>query len=216
MKKLLLALAAVVGLLLAPGCGFLGVPDGPIAARDTVRLLEDPMGFASGVVIAPGVVLTAQHVVAAVPNIRLGGQKTPGEVIAAGNGDPLDIALVRYPATEAACPCAPLAEYPAQVDEPVWVIGFPQNIAQLVTTGTVQATKDLIVREPPFGLPRNYGNRLILTAIIGPGNSGGGAFVYRGGRFELVGILVEGVGHISAAIPLEDIKRFLAEHQAKL
>lgn len=214
MKKLWIVLFALVALFVLT---VVSADTTESTVRASVRQLGNEDGDASGIVIVPGIVLTAQHV-AVHAGLRFDGGKAPGEVIAMGNGTPLDIALLRYPLSEARCPCARLADSPALLDEKVWIVGYPLGIAQIVTTGTAQGTKIVIVRAGRRA--DTLGSRLITTASVAPGSSGGGVFVYRDGAFQLVGLIVEGAGdrpfsNISFAIPLEDIKAFIAEHEAK-
>lgn len=209
MKKLCLAFVAVVALLIPAG----GYADPVISTvRVSVHQLDNDTGFGSGVVIAPGIVLTAHHV-ALGPALRFDKGRIRSETVALGNGDPLDLAIIRFPISEAPCPCARLADYPAMLDEQVWLVGFPANVAQVVTAGTAQGTHDVTVWTP-YG-PERLGNRLVLAAAVIGGNSGGGVFVRRNGEFQLVGILVEGMGPLAFAIPLQDIKAFIAKHQSK-
>ena len=194
MKKLWIVLVAITALLALT----FAVAD-PVAstARVSVRKLDNDQGFASGVVLFPGVVLTAHHVVIH-GTLRLDEGNLTSEVIALGNGNPLDIALLRFPAADARCPCARLADYPALLDEKVWVVGYPGNIAQIMNTGTAQGTMPVTI-QTSSGL-FNFGKRLVLAVPVLPGNSGGGVFVHRDGVFQLVGIVVEGMGHITLAI----------------
>lgn len=200
MKKLLVA----VLLLLAPAC--VTVPssasEGGSGARSLVRVLSAENGVCSAVTLAPGLVLTADHCIAAATfTLRTGG---PAGVPVARGDDRLDLGLLSYPADEAPCPCVRLADYEAQVDETVYVVGYPRGIAQVLTVGHSQGVHD------NENLP--YGRRLVTTATVSGGNSGGGVFVLRNGEFQLVGILVEMIGNLSFAVPLADIRPFIEHH----
>lgn len=184
-------------------------PDFP---RDQVRIVMAASGNGSGVVVRPGLVLTAKHV-AKVKDLVLvkGGAK--GEGVIVSEQEKVDLALIRYPLSESGCPCAKLAEYEAEVDEVVYVIGYPMGITSVVTTGRAQGVMNVALTDE-MGFAHQLGKRLVLTAGVQPGNSGGGVFVYREGQYQLVGILVEMLGRpggpISLAVPLEDIRDFLA------
>lgn len=210
MKKLCLALI-FAALLLTPATGYADPVTSQV--RVSVRKIENDRGFGSGVVLSPGIVLTAQHV-AIEKGLHIDNGKTPAEVIVISDGKTLDIALLRYPAAEARCPCARLADSPALLDEKVYVVGYPWGIAQVVTIGTAQGTQDIVIQSRDSN--QNLGKRLVLVASVGPGNSGGGVFVYREGAFQLVGILVEGHAYLAFAIPLEDIKTFISANLYKL
>ena len=206
MKRIVLLFA----LSLLAACSF-SPADSFQSARATVRLLDIPgVGNGSGVVIAPGKVLTANHVAVEVEHGLL---LEPGRVpVATEKADEnVDLALLGAPV---ACPCAKLAEYPAQEDEPVIVIGFPMNERvqlQILTRGAAQGV---------------IGSQLALTAPVAGGNSGGGVFVWRDGEWQLVGILVatrgQGadapvpigvpVNYLSIAVDLETIRKFLDSH----
>lgn len=169
--------------------------------RDTVRMLGDRR--CSGVVIQPGVVLTAQHCLAGDGSSLTIGGVAP-RVLAQGD-DRLDYALLQYPDAVAPCPCAPVAEREAERDEAVDIVGFPLGLGvQVLTTGHSQGVQD-----NPH-LP--YGRRLVTTALVAGGNSGGGVFVFRNGEFMLVGLLVEMNGHLTFAIPLADVRPFIAPY----
>lgn len=193
-------------LWLVAGCS---QPDFP---RDQVRIVMGGGGNGSGVVIRPGLILTAKHV-AEVKGLVLTKGGTKGEGVIVSELDKVDLALIRYPLAESQCPCVKLAEYEAEVDETVYVIGYPLGLASVMTTGRSQGVMDVRLVDS-WGMPHDLGKRLVLTAGVQPGNSGGGVFVLRDGEYQLVGILVEMAGRpggpISFAVPLEDIKDFLA------
>jgi S1-C subfamily serine protease len=179
--------------------------------RDQVRKLTYGPGVASGVVVRPGLVLTAKHV-AINKNIVLvkGGRNGEGAILS--EIEHVDLALLRFPLSESPCPCVRLADYEAELDEPVYVVGYPLGLAPMVTIGHSQGVMSVSVTDD-FGTVHNAGKRLVLTVGIQPGNSGGGVFVYRQGEYQLVGIVVEMInrsgGPISFAVPLTDIVDFL-------
>lgn len=173
--------------------------------RTFVRgLYAEDKVFCSAVVVAPGLALTADHCAGAAPAaLRAGG---PIATIVSRGDERVDIALLAFPSAEAACPCVRVAVREADVDETVYVVGYPFGIAQVLTVGASQGVHER-------NLP--YGRRLVATALVGPGNSGGGVFVLRDGEFQLVGILVELNGHLSFAVPLADIRPLLERHAPK-
>mgnify|MGYP001591999781 FL=1 len=90
---------------------------------------------------------------------------------------------------------AKFAKYPANIDEIALVIGYPHNLAQVVTYGHIQArvkNTDLDGSLPPY---------LLTEASAAPGNSGGGLFVIRDGKPYLIGIVVgmAGANHLIVA-----------------
>lgn len=202
--KLLAALCAVLALVLT-GCA--PVDELP---RDQVRKLQADGGVGSGVVIRPGLVLTAGHV-AGVKELRVRARGKPGTTVAARN-DSVDLGLVYFPSAEAQCPCVTLADYDAQRDEPVYVIGYPRGIAQVVTEGKAQSVTNVAGAFGMFGMHVEVGQRLIVTATAAPGNSGGGVFVLREGEYQLVGVVVEIAGDLTLAMPLSKVRAFLKEH----
>lgn len=185
--------------------------------RQEVGVLKADNGVGSGVVIAPGLVLTAKHVVE-IGGLQFRGGSIKGVVLA--EADDADLGLLYYPRGEGAavCPCAKLASYDALVDEPVYVIGYPYGIAQVVTVGISQGVQsNVTVPGDPWNLTEaKLGRRLVVTAGAAPGNSGGGVYVKRRGEFRLVGIVIEVVSGYGAsltlAVPISEIKTFLAQH----
>lgn len=194
MRKLLAGVA-----LLLVACG--ASPEYGAGARPYVRPLmkEDGDIFCSAVVIRPGVVMTASH--CADLDMRLAQYGTVGTVVAAGN-EQFDLALVLFTEAEAPCPCARIADSEAALDEPVVVVGYPRGLTQVVTRGAGQGVINNSAL--PYGGPR-----LVSTAPVYGGNSGGGVFVQRNNEYQLVGILVEGFAHISLSMPVVSINQFL-------
>lgn len=203
MKKFL----AVLLLALAIGGGSSNVYGQGSDTRPFVRGLhaESGMIFCSAVVVAPGLVLTADHCAGAAPAALHTGAPVATVI---GRGDErIDIALLAFSSAEAACPCVRLAAREAAVDETVYIVGYPRGIAQVLSTGASQGVHD------NSNLP--FGRRLVTTAPVGPGNSGGGVFVLRDGELQLVGIVVEMIDHLSFAVPLADIRPFLERYAPK-
>lgn len=179
-------------------------------ARNGVKLLRNPMGAGSGVVLAPGVVLTAAHV-AEEPALvtRAGG--TVGKVRAIGNQGAVDLAVMEYPVADAPCPCAKIADHEAEVDEPVIIVGHPYGMGPVViTSGLAQGIADAPV-EGQMG-EQIIVRRLVIAAGSSPGNSGGAVYAYRDGEWQLVGILVAGDKNLSMAVTLTDIRKFLEQN----
>lgn len=168
--------------------------------RAATRLLYVPnVGNGSGVMIAPGRMLTAAHVAQA--------SLTYGELILEGKkvkilkvDDSIDLALLEV---EADCPCVDISKTAPAVDEPVFIVGFPMNamvLSQFLTQGRVQGI-------------HQADHRLIADVLVAPGNSGGGAFVLDAeGNWRLVGILVEVMGpYIARSVDTNSINKFLNE-----
>ena len=176
--------------------------------RSEVGDLRAPDGTGSGVVIAPGFVLTARHV-AVIDGLHFRGHKMKGAKLKVGYGD-VDLGLLYFPKTVAACPCVKLADYEAQPDETIYVVGYPLGIAQMLTIGQSQGVREHTLVPGGFGEPEDLGRRLMMSVTAAPGNSGGGVFVKRRGEYQLVGILVEGGSGLAFAVPLADIRPFIA------
>lgn len=148
-----------------------------VDVRKTVHLLSATAGNCSGVLIRPGVMLTAAHCTPYMERfsvIKNGVMYTPVNV---RKDDTIDLALVMVKdanGKDLPCPCASVAKTNPKVDAPVRAVGFPMygliNV-QILTEGRMQGVD---------------GADLVFTAPIAPGNSGGGLFNEKG---ELVSIL---------------------------
>lgn len=156
-------------------------------ARATVRKLAFPGATTdsncSAVVMREGVAVTAAHCI-------LGQTATvSGLAVTSISTTVGDAAEVQVPGL--ACPCAEALPGVTEQDRPVVAIGFPYNLIQVATFGTLQGAIDY------------SGTTLLLaTAPIAPGDSGGGLFVVQNGRPYLVGILsaTTTVGGLSFAV----------------
>lgn len=136
--------------------------------------------FGSGVVVAPGYVLTAKHVVhekGAFAYTGRDGQHLKKATIFKESDSPIDLALIYAPTV--ACPCTKLADDNAVTDEAVSAVGFPlydQAGTQFVTHGAVQ------------GYSGQSEYQMTMTVNIAPGNSGGGVYSRYAKGWRLTGI----------------------------
>jgi S1-C subfamily serine protease len=201
MRKALLSLFLALGLLVTPA-----IADSPFnyPRAETVSLDAGGNGNCSGVVIEPGWVLTAAHCTNAYEGWTITGKPDVQSFTVLSNQDTVDLGLLQF-SDGVACPCVKLAEFEAQPDEPVIIVGFPLGITQVVTEGRAQGIVENVHLEAMW-MTMDLGRRLVLTATAAPGNSGGGVFVKRDNQWQLVGILVEGTANLTFAVPLSDIK----------
>lgn len=216
MKKLISSLILALGLLVTPVKA-----DSPYdyPRAETVKLFTET-GVGSGVILSPGIILTAAHVAENEGLVSSRKEGLVGDILfledaIERNNNKVDLALLWY-REGIHCPCVKLADYEAQVDEPVIVVGFPSGIAQVVTEGKSQGVLSDIktyISNGFFGMEVFLGKRLVTTAPVSGGNSGGGVFVKRNNEWQLVGILVEGVANLSFAVPLSTIKDFIKKAQ---
>lgn len=168
------------------------------------------MGNGTGIVVAPGFILTAAHVVPT---------DTDNRIIVVHNGEQIatpikidrsaDLALL---SANVGCPCATVNLTPVQVDSEVANIGFPMYLkygVQFLTRGEVQGEVDGLV---------------LSTVTTAPGGSGSGVFFLTPRGPELVGMTVAisstdiGPGLFSVkqeihwvmfSVPSKDIAQFL-------
>ena len=178
-------------------------PDYTQIRAATKMVYLEQFGNGSGIMIAPGRMLTAGHVAI------IHSEQTPlmvdGEpiirVIKFELEDKKDLAILEV---KAGCPCVPLGDVPG-VDADVAMVGFPYGKAglevQVLTLGKFMGFSEAL-------------NRLVTTAAVAPGTSGGGLFTKVDGEWRLIGVLVEGAGiggptHLSLAIPYKTIIEFL-------
>ena len=142
------------------------------------------LGHGSGVSIAPGLILTASHVVggATAESPQTIIIKIDGYLAKVVSIDPkVDLALL---SVNVSCPCIPLASESPLSDTPVVAVGYPLSFPQTTTEGLWQSF-----------LPENVA---LSTTPIAFGNSGGGLFHWSWlhMRWELVGVPV-GVAGVS-------------------
>ena len=171
---------------------------------------DKPKG--SGVIIAPGVLLTAAHVAGAVDSkqiIRCNGKDVQAEV--AARTEAFDLAVLVFPAEGTECDAMGmpvLATDDPKLGAALTIDGFPAGV-HLLVRGTVSGYQPILVSK------NSVRYSLIADAKVFPGSSGSG-IVDTSGR--LVGILtgrfcmddpVQPPGCFASAAPASLIKLFL-------
>lgn len=141
---------------------------GPVRATPTQAV---PSGSGSGVVIAPGYILTSNHLVAGATRLVIGlydGRLVPGRVV--GRDFLTDLAIIKVE-IEGLVPATLGASSRLRIGETVVAIGNPLAIkgGATVSVGVVSALDRAIV--PPTG--ETLYSLIQSDAAINPGNSGG-------------------------------------------
>lgn len=194
--------AALLGVVILVGvpavyCGCLGPPQAQSATQSVVLVLTE-QGFGSGVVIRPGVVLTAKHVARqGVTEIEAndGTRYTPTRTVL----DPdSDLALV-YVDGMAGVPAVDIDATPLEVGDQVVLVGAPGGLflKNCVLPGTVVKVNVRYVTEDI-----DYSGNDVLDAHSFFGCSGGPIFDLRG---RLRGILTSGLGNLCGAVPIAEL-----------
>jgi S1-C subfamily serine protease len=166
----------------------------------------------SGVVIAPGKVLTNAHVVHEATEVLLETDKTalpvPGKVLAVDVGR--DLALVQVDDADFANAHPPVALLDGLPKDGarVTVMGYPMGGESLSTTSGVVSRSEW----DELGFNGEEGMRVQVDAAVNFGNSGGPAFVDgRIGGLAFSGADNAVADNISYLIATEEIRRFLKE-----
>jgi serine protease Do len=153
-------------------------------------------GGGAGIVWAPDLVVTNAHVVGAAPlrvGLAIGGQV---EAHIVGADRRADLALLRTPRVGVA-PAA-LASDAVRVGALVVALGHPLGLRGTLTAGVVHA----------LAPSRPGGRRWIHADLrLAPGNSGG-PLADTAGR--IVGVNTMIAGGLALAIPIDDVRRFVA------
>jgi serine protease Do len=157
----------------------------------------------SGVVIAPGVVVTNDHVISGASRIWVAtsdGRELEAKLEGADADNDLAVLSVDPKGLKAA---ALGTTSDLMIGETVIAIGNPFGLSNTVTTGIVSAVHRTVRGESG----RNYSDFLQTDAAINPGNSGGALVNVLG---ELIGIntaIVGGANTIGFAIPIDRVRR---------
>ena len=161
----------------------------------------------SGVVIAPGVVVTNDHVISGASRIWVttsDGRELEARLEGADADNDLAILSVDPKGLK---PAALGTTADLMIGETVVAIGNPFGLSNTVTTGIVSAVHRTVQGESG----RNYSDFLQTDAAINPGNSGGALVNVLG---ELIGIntaIVGGANTIGFAIPIDRARRVVNE-----
>jgi serine protease Do len=164
--------------------------------RITVELTNDGQIAGSGVVWAPGWVVTNAHVPRQ-PRMMLrlaDGGKLEGRLVARDRGR--DLALIEVPGL--ALRAAPLADSDAvRVGDLIVAVGHPLGLRGALTAGIVHAIG-----------PVARGGRPWIQADLrlAPGNSGGPLADARG---HVLGVNAMIAGALALAIPVREVRRFV-------
>jgi len=157
----------------------------------------------SGVVIAPGVVVTNDHVISGASRIWVttsDGRELEARLEGADADNDLAVLSVDPKGLK---PVALGTSSDLMIGETVIAIGNPFGLSNTVTTGIVSAIHRTVQGESG----RNYSDFLQTDAAINPGNSGGALVNVLG---ELIGIntaIVGGANTIGFAIPIDRVRR---------
>jgi S1-C subfamily serine protease len=166
----------------------------------------------SGVVIAPGRVLTNAHVVHEATEVLLETDKTslpvPGKVLAIDLGRDLALVEVEDADFVAAHPAVEMMTGLPQDGSRVTVMGYPMGGEAMSTTSGVVSRSEW----SDVGHHGEKGMRVQIDAAVNFGNSGGPAFV----EGKLAGLVFSGMSkamtdNISYLIATEEISRMMAE-----
>ena len=160
----------------------------PTNTRSLYRLRQDQ---GSGVIVSDnGYILTNNHVVSGVQNIRIAlwdGRIAEAKVV--GSDPATDLAVLKVDLKE--LPVAPVSEQPeVSVGDVVLAIGNALGLSHTVTMGIVSATGRNDLRSAL------YEDFIQTDAAINAGNSGGALINARG---ELIGISTRHLGSITGA-----------------
>jgi serine protease Do len=158
----------------------------------------------SGVVIAPGVVVTNDHVISGASRIWVttsDGRELEAKLEGADADNDLAVLSVGGGRDLKPAPLGTTSDL--MIGETVIAIGNPFGLSNTVTTGIVSAVHRTVTADTG----RNYSDFLQTDAAINPGNSGGALVNILG---ELIGIntaIVGGANTIGFAIPIDRVRR---------
>lgn len=160
----------------------------------------------TAILVAPGYLLTAHHVVqnADAIGIVVGGEEKPARVVAESAAD--DLALLRADVSAGRTPLAPAVGYRYRLGTGVIVIGYPFGYSVSVSRGIVSG----LIRTIHFA---GRDHSVVQTdAAVNSGNSGG-PLVARDGKWIGVVIAVrDDACGIAFAVPIDPVAKFLEKN----
>jgi serine protease Do len=164
--------------------------------REMTVEVSGPGGGGAGVLWAPDLIVTNAHVARA-PRVRVGfadDRQVEASLIASDRR--ADLALLRVPPVEIT-PAASTDSDTLRVGALVVAVGHPLGLRRTLTAGVVH------------GFPQTrMGSRWIQADLrLAPGNSGGPLADTTG---RVVGINTMIAGGLALAIPINDVRRFVA------
>lgn len=182
-----------------------GCDPGPVPVeqlRQATVYVGDQRSHGSGVVVAPGLVLTARHVVGTAREVpvQFYGHAEPVTARIAWRSEITDMAMLSVADMPAGIIPAPIDCAEPRWDEPVAVVGFPGAASNVITRGTVASVEPVQVGQMTYPV-------VIIDVLINGGNSGGGVFDMAG---RIRGIVIAimpgrpGPG-LPAMVPADDI-----------
>lgn len=164
--------------------------------REMTVEISGPGGGGAGILWAPDLIVTNAHVARA-PRVRVGfadDRQVEASLIASDRR--ADLALLRVPPVEIA-PAASTDSDTLRVGALVVAVGHPLGLRRTLTAGVVHGFP-----------PSRSGSRWIQADLrLAPGNSGGPLADTTG---RVVGINTMIAGGLALAIPINDVRRFVA------
>ena len=168
--------------------------------REMTVEISGPAGGGAGVLWAPDLIVTNAHVARA-SRVRVGfadDRQVEASLIAVDRR--ADLALLRVPPVEVA-PAASTDSDALRVGSLVIAVGHPLGLRRTLTAGVVHG----------FPPSRSGGRWIQADLRLAPGNSGGPLADTTG---RVAGINTMIAGGLALAIPINDVRHFVAAHAA--
>lgn len=164
----------------------------PAAAVYKIRVKRDGhVADGSAVLVAPGRLLTACHVIRSAQSIKAGREETQWEAFPAKADNKHDLCFLYVPELAAAVPAVIGETESLQVGEPVSAVGYPRGGKRDTRFGKLN------------GLHAFDGaNVLQVSAQFDRGTSGGGLFDTSGRLIGIIGFKAMAGGNFNFALPL--------------
>jgi S1-C subfamily serine protease len=181
-----------------------------VQLQTLAEVFSGELGSGTGFVIAPGYLLTNQHVIAGPGRIVVlasgGEDETPAELVA--EDEEHDMALLRVAGAAAEAP--PLALAPSQAGRGARVAAFGYPLGNALGKG-LKLTTGVVSGAPEASADNMY----LLDCRINPGNSGGPLCDRQGrvlGMVTAKSSISQDVDSYGMAIPADVLAEFLQSH----